>query len=213
MCTVCYLQSQYKFNKKIYENKNIYCCVSLKPGTVCSVLTLFLLIFPLYKKILILYLCFCYFKACISTDNVKTGDQQEGGQYQKCVPTPNVDARAKLEDSHFHACVSTDNENTGDQQEDGRYQKCVPTPSVDAGAKLEDSHFQACISTDNVKRGDQQQDGRYQKCVPTPSVDPRAKLEDHHFHACFSTPNVDTPAKQEDKPGDCKLEVNKSVIN
>jgi hypothetical protein len=90
------------------------------------------------QKILILYLCFCYFQACISTDNIKTGDQHEDGQYQKCVPTPSVDARAKLEDSHFQACIYTDNIKTGDQQEDGQYQKCVPTPSVDARAKLED---------------------------------------------------------------------------
>ena len=37
-------------------------------------------------------------------------------------------------------------------------------------------------------------------------------MEDHNFQACLSIPNVDTPATQEDKPGDCKLEVNKSVI-
>jgi len=39
-------------------------------------------------------------------------------------------------------------------------------------------------------------------------------LEDQHFQACFSTPSVaNVPAKHKDKPGDCKLEVNKSVIN
>jgi hypothetical protein len=51
-----------------------------------------------FTQILILSLCFYYFQACISTDNVETGDQQEEDQYQACVPTPNVDTPAKQEE-------------------------------------------------------------------------------------------------------------------
>jgi hypothetical protein len=100
----------------------------------------------------------CQSKACISTDNVETGDQQENYQYQACVPTPNVDTRAKLEDSHIHACISTPSVDTVAILKDHHIQACISTPSVDTVAILEDHHIQACISTPNVDTPAKQED-------------------------------------------------------
>jgi len=129
--------------------------------------------------------------ACISTDNVERVDQQEHGQYQAWVPTPNINRGTQLEDSYFQACISTDSVERVDQQEDGQYQEWVPTPNINRGAQLEDSRIEACIWTSNV--------------------DTQTKVEDSYFQACISTPNVDTPVKQEDKHGDCKLELRKGI--
>jgi hypothetical protein len=39
----------------------------------------------------------------MSTESVETGDQQDDGQFEACVHTPNVDEGAKLEESHIEA--------------------------------------------------------------------------------------------------------------
>ena len=71
-----------------------------------------------FIQILIIFLWFCYFQACISTANVDTGAKLEDGHFQACISTPNVETGAKLEDGHFQASISTPTVDTAAEQED-----------------------------------------------------------------------------------------------
>ena len=74
-------------------------------------------IFPLCTNTNPIFM-FLLFQACICTDNVRAGDQQEDGQFQACITTANVNTGAKLEENPFQACFYTPNVDTLAEQED-----------------------------------------------------------------------------------------------